>query len=165
MVYVSNHFHCRWCISVWLFTQIQLQIILFLLFWDVLWIINDLLAPLSLFFHEFQQNSQFLRTISNDPDLGRVAYNHEYTQMLYFYFPYLSLLAQPVNILVYYTLRFYFPYLSLLAQPVNILVYWPVNIIQLLHLNEINMRFHGAEYNNIERGEAKLSSILLYSAP
>jgi hypothetical protein len=40
------------------YTQIQLQIILFLLFWDVLWIINDLLAPLSLFFHEFQQNSQ-----------------------------------------------------------------------------------------------------------
>jgi len=32
---------------------------------------NDLLAPLSLFFHEFQQNSQFLRTISNDPDLWR----------------------------------------------------------------------------------------------
>ena len=31
----------------WLFTQIQLQIILFLLFWDVLRIINDLLAPLS----------------------------------------------------------------------------------------------------------------------
>jgi hypothetical protein len=25
---------------------------------------------------------------------------------------------------------------------------------QLLHLNEINMRFYGAEYNNIERGEA-----------
>ena len=54
----------------WLFTQIQLQIILFLLFWDVLWIINDLLAPLSLFFHEFQQNSQVFT------DLGRVAYNH-----------------------------------------------------------------------------------------
>ena len=47
-------------------------IISILLFWDVLWIINDLLAPLSLFFPEFQQNSQFLRTISNDPDLGRV---------------------------------------------------------------------------------------------
>jgi hypothetical protein len=30
---------------------------------------------------------------------------------------------------LYYTLRFYFPYLSLLAQPVNILVYWPVNIL------------------------------------
>ena len=58
--------------TVWLFTQIQLQIILFLLFWDALWIINDLLAPLSLFFHEFQQNSQFLRTISNYPDLGRL---------------------------------------------------------------------------------------------
>jgi hypothetical protein len=29
------------------------------------------------------------------------------------------------------------------------------NIIQLLHLNEINMRFYGAEYNNIERGELK----------
>jgi hypothetical protein len=26
--------------------------------------------------------------------------------------------------------------------------------MQLLHLNEINMRFYGAEYNNIERGEA-----------
>ena len=25
--------------------------------------------------------------------------------------------------------------------------------IQLLHLNLINMRFYGAEYNNIERGE------------
>jgi hypothetical protein len=25
-----------------------------------------------------------------------------------------------------------------------------VNNIQLLHLNEINMRFYGAEYNNIE---------------
>ena len=51
--------------TVWLFTQIQLQIILFLLFWDVLWIIKDLLAPLSLFLQEFQENSQFLRTISN----------------------------------------------------------------------------------------------------
>ena len=47
------------------------------------------------------------------------------------------------------------------------------NIIQLLHLNEINMRLYGAEYNNIELGEqsttilneAKPSSILLYSAP
>ena len=63
------------------YTQIQLQIILFQLFWDVLWLIKDLLAPLSLFFHEFQQNSQFLRTISNDPDLGRVTYTHEYTQI------------------------------------------------------------------------------------
>ena len=26
------------------------------------------------------------------------------------------------------------------------------NNIQLLHLNEINVRFYGAEYNNIERG-------------
>jgi hypothetical protein len=39
-----------------------------------------------------------------------------------------------------------------------------LNVIQLLQLNEINMRFYGAEYNNIERGE-KPSSILLYSAP
>ena len=46
---------------------------------------------------------------------------------LRFYFPYLSLLAQPVNTLVYtyYTLCFYFPYLSLLAQPVNITLYGP----------------------------------------
>jgi len=67
----------------WLFTQIHNKIILFLLFWDVLWIINDLLAHMSLFFHEFQQNSQFLPSISlsNESDLGRVAYNHEYTQI------------------------------------------------------------------------------------
>jgi hypothetical protein len=44
--------------TAWLFTQMHHKIILFLLFWDVLWIINDLLAPLLLFFHEFQQNSQ-----------------------------------------------------------------------------------------------------------
>ena len=30
------------------------------------------------------------------------------------------------------------------------------NNIQLLHLNEINMRFYGAEYNNIERGECRV---------
>jgi hypothetical protein len=30
------------------------------------------------------------------------------------------------NIKIYYTLRFYFPYLSLLAQPVTIFVYGPV---------------------------------------
>jgi hypothetical protein len=32
---------------------------------------------------------------------------------------------------IYYTLRFYFPYLSLLVQLVNILVYWlgPINIM------------------------------------
>ena len=95
-------------------THIQLEIILFLLVWDVIWIINDLLAPLSLLFQEFQQNSQvlFLQTksnennfnpciidyaarkstlignkvikfvfVSNDPNLGRVAYNHEYTHI------------------------------------------------------------------------------------
>ena len=55
------------------YTQIQLQIILFQLFWDVLWIINDLLAPLSLFF--FMNFNQVFT------DLGRVAYNHEYTQI------------------------------------------------------------------------------------
>ena len=33
------------------------------------------------------------------------------------------------------------------------------NNIQLLHLNEINMRFYGAEYNNIERGEAEYNNI------
>jgi len=50
--------------------------------------------------------SQFLRTISNDPDLGWVAYNCEYTQMLYFsflfsLFVFVTAYAQPVNILVY----------------------------------------------------------------
>ena len=33
------------------------------------------------------------------------------------------------NIRIYYTLRFYFPYLSLLAQPVTIFVYGPVTIL------------------------------------
>ena len=44
-------------------------------------------------------------------------------------------------------------------------LYWsgPVNIIQLLHLNEIKMRFNGAEYNNIERGEAEFNIVLLCS--
>ena len=32
-------------------------------------------------------------------------------------------------IVLYYTLRFYFPYLSLLAQPVTIFVYGPVTIL------------------------------------
>jgi hypothetical protein len=32
-------------------------------------------------------------------------------------------------ICIYYTLRFYFPYLSLLAQPVTIFVYGPVTIL------------------------------------
>jgi hypothetical protein len=36
-------------------------------------------------------------------------------------------------------------------------------IIQLLHLNEINMRFYGAEYNNIERGEAEFNIVVLCS--
>jgi hypothetical protein len=33
------------------------------------------------------------------------------------------------NICTYYTLRFYFPYLSLLVQPVTIFVYGPVTIL------------------------------------
>ena len=35
--------------------------------------------------------------------------------------------------------------------------------IQLLHLNEINMRFYGAEYNNMERGEAEFNIVVLCS--
>jgi hypothetical protein len=33
------------------------------------------------------------------------------------------------NLYIYYTLRFYFPYLSLLAQPVTIFLYGPVTIL------------------------------------
>jgi hypothetical protein len=33
--------------------------------------------------------------------------------------------VEPIHIKLYYTLRFYFPYLSLLAQPVTIFVYGP----------------------------------------
>jgi hypothetical protein len=42
-------------------------------------------------------------------------------------------------------------------------IIYHLNIIQLLHLNEINMRFYGAEYNNIERGEAEFNIVLLCS--
>ena len=35
--------------------------------------------------------------------------------------------------------------------------------IQLLHLNEINMRFYGAEYNNIELGKAEFNIVALCS--
>jgi hypothetical protein len=35
------------------------------------------------------------------------------------------------------------------------------NIIQLLHLNEINMRFYGAEYNNIETSYWSSSSVVI----
>ena len=34
------------------------------------------------------------------------------------------------------------------------------NIMQLLHLNEINMGFYGAEYNNIERGFASFNIVV-----
>ena len=37
------------------------------------------------------------------------------------------------------------------------------NIIKLLHLNEINMRFYGAEFNNIERAEAEFNIVVLCS--
>ena len=40
---------------------------------------------------------------------------------------------------------------------------YTINIIQLLNLNEINMRFHGAEYNNIERGKAEFNIVVLCS--
>ena len=36
-------------------------------------------------------------------------------------------------------------------------------IKQLLHLNLINMRFNGPEYNNIERGEAEFNIVVLCS--
>jgi hypothetical protein len=39
---------------------------------------------------------------------------------------------------------------------IQLLHFIECNIIQLLHLNEINMRFYGAEYNNIERGECRV---------
>jgi hypothetical protein len=38
-----------------------------------------------------------------------------------------------------------------------------LDIIQLLHLNEINMRFYGAEYNNIERDECRVNIVVLCS--
>jgi cell division protein FtsI/penicillin-binding protein 2 len=47
--------------------------------------------------------------------------------------------------------RFRFAYIVLMFS---------INIIQLLHLNEISMRFYGAEYNNIERGESQVTYIM-----
>jgi hypothetical protein len=40
-----------------------------------------------------------------------------------------------------------------------------INIIQLLHMNEINMRFYGAEYNNIERGERHFVVDVIWRLP
>ena len=40
---------------------------------------------------------------------------------------------------------------------------WTWDTIQLLHLNEIKMRFYGAEYNNIERDEAEFNIAVLCS--
>ena len=41
-----------------------------------------------------------------------------------------KMLTYSAIILLYYTLRFYFPYLSLLAQPVTIFVYGPVTVLE-----------------------------------
>ena len=45
-----------------------------------------------------------------------------------------------MNIGECYTLRSYVPYLSLLAQPINILVYGPVNIL-VYRPGQINITF------------------------
>jgi hypothetical protein len=60
---------------------------------------------------------------------------------LLFYFPYLSLLAQPVNILIYYTLHFYFPYLSLLAQAIWPEVPWTICYIILNTCKSVSYMF------------------------
>jgi hypothetical protein len=39
------------------------------------------------------------------------------------------------------------------------------NSIQLPHLNEINMMFYGAEYNNIERGDFFLKYFAIFEMP
>ena len=46
-------------------------------------------------------------------------------------------------IYIYYTLRFYFPYLSLLAQPVTIFVYGPVvyGPARYLHYFRLNVQY------------------------
>ena len=48
-------------------------------------------------------------------------------------------------------------------KKVNAFCEFAKNNIQLLNLNEINMRFYGAEYNNIERGEAKFNIVVFCS--
>ena len=53
-------------------------------------------------------------------------------------------------------------YIANEGRHIRIFYYRP-NTIQLLHLNEINMRFYGAEYNNIERGEDKFNIVVLCS--
>ena len=39
-----------------------------------------------------------------------------------------------IKLCIYYTLRFYFPYLSLLAQPVTIFVYGPARYLNYFRL-------------------------------
>jgi hypothetical protein len=56
-----------------------------------------------------------------------------------------------------------YQYIILKIEDWNGPVFSDKNIIQLLHLNEINMSFYGAEYNNIERGEAEFNIVVLCS--
>jgi hypothetical protein len=54
------------------------------------------------------------------------------------------------HIVLYYTLHFYFPYLSLLAQPVTIFVYGPVTILG--HHYIANSSWHWGSYGSIWTG-------------
>ena len=148
-------------------STIQLQFILFLLFWNVLWIINDLLAPLSLFFHEFQQNSQFLRTISNNPDLGRVAYNHEYTQMLYFsflfsLFVFVSAAGQYFSILYFTFLFSLFVFVSAAGQYFSILT-GQYYTITALERDQYEVLWSRVQQYWTRRGEAEFNIVVLCS--
>ena len=58
------------------------------------------------------------------------------------------------NISIYYTLRFYFPYLSLLAQPVTIFVYGPAGTCIILDkkYNIADSSCHFGSYGSIWTG-------------
>ena len=73
------------------------------------------------------------------------------------FMPWVLLLPKLLNCLAFQFIDFHFGF--------GFMVYNATfnNIIQLLHLNEINMRFYGAEYNNIERGEAEFNIVVLCS--
>jgi hypothetical protein len=81
MNFLTNftNFFTKFC-RVWLYTQIQLQIILFLLFWNVLWIINDLFFLYRYFFMNFNKIVSFYGQYNKSYLLFKKVYEYSYNR-------------------------------------------------------------------------------------
>ena len=74
-------------------------------------------------------SSAAVNSLENYGPVNSLSVNNVKQQHFYFFKKALRKYTLRYNKPVYYTLRFYFPYLSLLAQPVTIFVYGPVTIL------------------------------------